>query len=94
MSSRIVVTTQVLKDALWLPSQALFESDGRKFVYLRAGNSFTPADVQLVRRSESQVVITGLRAGQIVAMASPEQSSKKKDAGAPGGGALKALKGS
>ncbi|HEY3440499.1 MAG TPA: HlyD family efflux transporter periplasmic adaptor subunit [Paludibaculum sp.] len=94
MSTRIVVTTQVLKDALWLPSQALFESDGKKFVYVRAGNSFTPADVQLVRRSESQVVITGLRQGQIVAMASPEQSSKKKDAGAPGGGALKALKGS
>jgi multidrug efflux pump subunit AcrA (membrane-fusion protein) len=94
MSTRIVVTTQVLNDALWLPSQALFESDGRKFVYVRAGKSFTPADVELVRRSESQVVITGLREGQIVAMASPEQSSKKKGGGAPGGGALKALKGS
>lgn len=93
MSARILITTQVLKNALWLPSQALFESDGRTFVYVRKGDSFTPADVQLVRRSESQVVITGLREGQIVSMASPEQSSKKKDA-AGQGGALKALKGS
>lgn len=93
MSARILITTQVLKNALWLPSQALFESDGRTFVYIGKDGSFTPADVQLVRRSESQVVITGLREGQIVSMASPEQSSKKKDAAAHGG-ALKALKGS
>jgi multidrug efflux pump subunit AcrA (membrane-fusion protein) len=91
MSTRILVTTQVLDDALWLPSQALFESDGKTFVYARAGNSFSPADVKLVRRSESQVVITGLREGQVVAMASPEQASKKKETG---GGAMKALKGS
>jgi len=91
MSTRILVTTQVLDDALWLPSQALFESDGKTFVYARAGNTFSPADVKLVRRSESQVVITGLREGQVVAMASPDQASKKKDSG---GGAMKALKGS
>jgi hypothetical protein len=93
MSARILITTQVLKDALWLPSQALFESDGRTFVYVSKDGSFTPADVKLVRRSESQVVITGLREGQLVSMASPEQSSKQKGA-AGQGGALKALKGS
>jgi hypothetical protein len=91
MSANIVVTTQVLDDALWLPSQALFESDGKTFVYAKAGNSFSPSDVKLVRRSESQVVITGLREGQVVSMASPEQSTKKKDSD---GGAMKALKGS
>ncbi|MBI5281658.1 MAG: HlyD family efflux transporter periplasmic adaptor subunit [Candidatus Solibacter usitatus] len=94
MSARITVTTQVLKDALWIPSQALYESDGRAFVYLQSGKSFTPADVKLVRRSESQVVVEGLREGQVVAMASPEQSSRKKDTPSSGGGALKALKGS
>ncbi|MBI5086246.1 MAG: HlyD family efflux transporter periplasmic adaptor subunit [Acidobacteria bacterium] len=97
MSARITVTTLVLKDALWIPSQALYESDGRTFVYLQSGRSFTPADVKLVRRSESQVVLEGLREGQVVAMASPDQSSRKKGgapAGGEGRGALKALKGS
>lgn len=88
MSATIVVTTQVVRDALWVPSQALFESDGRTFVYLQSGGSFSPADVKLVRRSESQVVVTGLREGQVVAMASPEESGGKKSGG---GGALKAL---
>lgn len=93
MSGRITVTTDTIRDALWLPSQALFESDGRTFVYLRSGQSFSPKDVKLVQRSESRVVITGLSEGQVVAMASPESMQKKKG-GAAGGGALKALKGS
>jgi len=88
MSARIVVTTQVVENALWVPSQALFESDGRTFVYLQSGVSFSPADVKLVRRSESQVVISGLAEGQVVAMASPEETSRKKGSG---GGALNAI---
>jgi len=91
MSTRILVTTKVLDDALWLPSQALFESDGRTFVYARNGKSFSPKDVKLVRRSESQVVIEGLQEGQIVSMAAPETTSRK--AAPAGGGALKALQG-
>jgi multidrug efflux pump subunit AcrA (membrane-fusion protein) len=88
MSARIVITTQKLPNVLWLPSQALFESDGRTFVYARSGGTFTPADVKLVRRSESQVVITGLKEGQMVAMASPDQLAKKDRRS---GGAMKAL---
>ena len=37
MSVRMVITTQLMNDVLWLPSQALFESDGRTFVYVTAG---------------------------------------------------------
>ncbi len=93
MSARILVTTQVLKDALWIPSQALFESDGRSFVYLHSNGSFSPKDVKLVRRSESQVVVEGLSAGQLIALTSPDQISRKKD-GTSSNGAMKALKGS
>ena len=35
MSSNIVITSEVLDNVIWIPSQALFESDGRSFVYLR-----------------------------------------------------------
>ena len=78
MSTRIVVTTALLSKVLWVPSQALFESDGRKFVYVQKAGGFVPQDVKLVRRSESQVVLTGLEEGQTVAMASPDVASKKK----------------
>ncbi|MBI4892255.1 MAG: HlyD family efflux transporter periplasmic adaptor subunit [Acidobacteria bacterium] len=93
MSARILVTTQVLKSALWIPSQALFESDGRAFVYLNSNGSFSPKDVKLVRRSESQVVVEGLSDGQVVSLASPDLISRKKD-GSQSSGAMKALKGS
>jgi hypothetical protein len=47
-----------------------------------------PHDVKLVQRSESQVALTGLDAGQVVAMANPDQMAK---GAAAAGGAMKAL---
>lgn len=78
MSAKISVTTGELHQVLWLPAQALFESDGRTFVYIRSGSSFTAKDVKLVRRNETRVVITGVNEGQAVALASPVESSSKK----------------
>ena len=75
---------------LWAPAPSLFESDGRAFVYLQTPEGFRPHDVKLVRRSESQVIIEGLREGSAVALASPDQQTDKKKAG-EAGGALKAI---
>jgi multidrug efflux pump subunit AcrA (membrane-fusion protein) len=90
MSARIVITTGKSQNSLWLPSQALFESDGRKFVYLKTGDSFAPHDVKMLRRSESQVVVEGVSEGQVVALASPDQM-KQNPADGKGSGALKAI---
>jgi HlyD family secretion protein len=83
MSATLVVTTDELRDVLWLPAQALFESDGRTFVYARSGTNFTTKDVSLQRRNETRVVISGLDEGQEVALASPlEKETKKQNGGA------------
>ena len=84
MSARMWITTGTLKSVLYLPSQALFESDGRKFVYVASGGSFTPKDVKLIRRSESQVVVEGLNEGQLVALADPQQMKKAQPSGKTG----------
>jgi hypothetical protein len=76
MTSNMVITLEALDDVLWVPSQALFESDGRTFVYLHSPNGFMPRDVTLVRRSESQTVITGVKEGDLVAMSNPDQQNK------------------
>jgi multidrug efflux pump subunit AcrA (membrane-fusion protein) len=81
MSVVLHIRTGQLDDALWLPAQALFESDGRTFVYERTGAGFAARDVKLVRRSEDKVVITGLKEGQQAAMASPVQSGPKRKSG-------------
>ncbi len=77
MTVRLKIVTGTLPNVLWIPAQALFEADGRKFVYARTAGGFAAKDVELVRRSESQVVIKGLPEGQLVAMANPDQTSTK-----------------
>jgi hypothetical protein len=72
----------------------LFEQGGRTFAYTRQGDRFVAKDVKLVRRGESRVVIDGLRAGDEVALASPDQKDQKNsksasNPGAPGAGAMK-----
>jgi multidrug efflux pump subunit AcrA (membrane-fusion protein) len=76
MSSNLIITAETLDDVLWVPSQALFERDGRSFVYLRTANGFTPHDVALVNRSESQAVLTGLNEGDAVALSNPSEQKK------------------
>jgi HlyD family secretion protein len=88
MNATVVVSAEVLRNVLWVPGQAVFEADGRTFVYVKSGTGFAPADVKLVRRGESQAVITGVPEGQIVALANPDQQTDKK---AGPGGALQAL---
>jgi HlyD family secretion protein len=78
MSVVLSISTGTLDNVLWIPAQALFERDGRPYVYLRSGSVFLEQDVKMVRRSEDRVVITGLRENQQVALASPDQSGKKE----------------
>jgi HlyD family secretion protein len=89
MTSNMIITVDVLDNVLWIPSQALFESDGRTFVYARGPTGFVPHDVTLVRRSESQAVVTGIREGETVAMSNPDQ--QLKTGATQQNGAMKAL---
>ena len=87
-TSNMVITVETLEGVTWVPSQALFESDSRKFVYMRTPKGFLPHDVTLVRSSESQAVITGIDEGAVVAMSNPDQQNKPAG---NNGGAMKAL---
>jgi HlyD family secretion protein len=90
MTSNMVITVDTMENVLWIPSQALFESDGRTFVYSRGPNGFLPHDVKLVQRSESQAVITGINEGSLIAMSNPDQLNKPAGQ-QQGSGAMKAL---
>ncbi len=89
MTSNMVITVDAMSDVLWIPSQALFESDGRTFVYARGASGFLPRDVKLVQRSESLAVVTGIEEGAEVALSNPGQVNKP--ASPQQGGAMKAL---
>jgi len=90
MTSNMIITIETMDDVLWVPSQALFESDGRTFVYQRTPNGFMPHDITLVRRSESQAVVAGIPEGAIVALSNPDQKGRSASSGQPAG-VMKAL---
>jgi hypothetical protein len=90
MTSNILITVETLDDVLWVPSQALFEIDGRSFVYERRPEGFATHDVKLERRSESQAVVAGIPEGAIVALSNPDQKGRSASSGQPAG-VMKAL---
>lgn len=80
MSAELVVATDALHNALSIPAQALFESQGVNYVFVASGKSFSRQDVKLVRRNETRAVVTGLRQGQRVALANPLDRKQTKAA--------------
>jgi HlyD family secretion protein len=92
MTANLVITSETMHNVLWIPAQALFENGSRQFVYLRtAQGGYTRQDVNLVRKSESQVVLTGVTEGQEVALASPDRGKEKEKDKKPGASATEAL---
>jgi hypothetical protein len=90
MTSNMIITVDTIDNVLWIPTQALFESDGRTYVYARGSNGFVPHDVKLARRSESQAIITGINEGELVALTTPDQQTKSAGS-LQQSGAMKAL---
>ena len=64
-----------LKNALWIPREAVFEKDGKQIVYARGAGDFEPRPIQVRYFSEGISVIEGLRAGEKVAELDPTQEN-------------------
>jgi len=79
------------KDMLLLPPQAIFEKDGKPFVYEEQGSNFVTRAVKVVRRTESQVAVEGVAEGTAVAVVNPELATGR--AGASGASSQPALVG-
>ena len=82
------ILIEKIPNALHVPTQAVFEKDGKPVVYIKAGNKFDMRVIKPSKRSESTMVIAdGVKAGEIVALSDPtakKSDTKGKDKG-PGG---------
>lgn len=76
MSVDVVINVETLDDVLWIPSQAVFEREGRWFVYRESPEGYLTHPVTLVRRTESQAVVTGIDEGTTIALAEPGQRTR------------------
>jgi HlyD family secretion protein len=90
LGAEVEIITERVKDAVYLPLQAVFEKEGQKWVFIRNGGSFRRQAVSTGRHSESQVLITsGLKGGEYIGLLDPEAraaSGKKPKNPLAGGG--------
>jgi hypothetical protein len=77
--TRVVATLEIENraKAFAIPRQALFEKDGRQFVYRRRGAEFVPANVEIATASAGRVVVTkGITDGDELALVDPTAEGK------------------
>ena len=83
LSVDVVIRVETLTDVLWVPSQAVFEREGRWFVYRQAPEGYVSHPVTIVRRTESQAVVKGVDEGATIALAEPGRRMKNTRANGP-----------
>jgi multidrug efflux pump subunit AcrA (membrane-fusion protein) len=76
----VEIQVEKLPDVIHVPAQAVFQKNGQYLVYVHGKDGkFEPRPVQLVKQSESMMVISsGVTAGEVVAMADPSADKNKK----------------
>lgn len=90
----VEIVVERIPNALHIPTQAVFDRNGKPVVYVQQKNGrFEPREVQLMKRSESTMVLSsGVQPGEILALADPTvdksdkkgKSAEKKSGGAGG----------
>ncbi|HEY8055426.1 MAG TPA: HlyD family efflux transporter periplasmic adaptor subunit [Terriglobales bacterium] len=70
-TANAVITTDVLKNVLHAPAQVVFDQGG-SVAFRKHNGSFERIPVTVVQRSESQVVLQGVNAGDELALANPQ----------------------
>jgi hypothetical protein len=76
-TARITIAGNRLSHVLLLPRQAVFEKDGKPFVYIKDGSDFVAREVKVTNRAEGQVALEGIAEGVEVALANPERGGPK-----------------
>jgi multidrug efflux pump subunit AcrA (membrane-fusion protein) len=80
MSADLVIATETMRNALSVPAQALFDSNGAYFVYVQNGKTFVRKNVTLLRKNETRAAVYGLSEGQKVALGNPLERAAQKQA--------------
>ena len=86
MSCNAEIIVEELKDAVYVPIQAVVRVDGKSRVYVMSAGTLQPRDVEVGLDNNRMIhVVSGLREGERVSLTPPLQSSEKR-AEAPAGG--------
>jgi biotin carboxyl carrier protein len=86
----VEIIVEKVSNAIHVPVQAVFEKDGKNIVYIKTGNGFEAREIKPIKRSENVMILaSGVKAGDVIAMADPnaKPGDKKKGEGKSGGAA-------
>jgi HlyD family secretion protein len=76
-SLRVVIDGREIPNALHVPRQAVFEKNGKNFVFLQLGDRFDRRDVKVENRTESRAVVSGLNEGDVIALVDPDVATRR-----------------
>ena len=88
--SDVEIIVEKIPNAINVPTQAVFEKDGKPVVYVKTERGFEARNIKIFKRSESVMVLTsGVKPNEVVALADPfaTTTDKKKKSDGGGGGA-------
>ena len=75
----VEIEVEKLPDVIHVPAQAVFDKNGKHIVYVQQNRKFEPREVQLVKQSESLMVLGGgVQPGEVVALADPTAGKSDK----------------
>src|SRR4029079_638355 len=70
-SVRVTLDGKDMPNAIHVPRQAVFDKNGKNYVFVKTGEHFEQRDVKVDQRTESRVVISGLPEGTEIALVDP-----------------------
>lgn len=84
-SLRVTIDGREVKGAIHVPRQAVFEKNGRNFVYLQVGDRFEQRDIKVENATESRAIVSGINEGDVIALVDPDLALRR---GKTSGGAV------
>lgn len=68
-----------IPDVLFIPIEAIFEKNGKKFVFVKNGSGFDEREIEVGEKGEDYIIVrSGLRVGEEIALADPYEKEEMK----------------
>ena len=77
-AARLSIRGDQLSNAVSIPSEAVFDREGKKIVYCKQHGSFDAQQVKIRALSEGRAVLEGIQPGTVVALVNPEARASEK----------------
>jgi HlyD family secretion protein len=82
-SAEVLVKGTQVKDQLYVPSQCVFDKDGKLVIYVKHGDKFEATEARIKFRTENRVALENVPEGAEVALVNPEKALKEQNNATP-----------